>query len=765
MSSYLFNWMVAYFFVFLVPWWVMAQTNLSGLVINADNYEYNSKKKIAYLKGNVQVVFDGNHLVADQATVSIESKTIKAEGKVVLQNPQVYIGANRVDFQYEKKIGFFYDAFVHSGQAVFEGKVIEKIGENDYVAHDAYYSTCETCPPAWSFSGRKITAKMGGYAWITRPVLRIANFPVFILPGIVVPLKSERQSGFLVPSYNYSTDGGHAFSQSYFWAISQNKDLTLTARNYEKRGFKTLGEYRYVLSPTDKGTFTGAHIKDRAFSGRDDVDKVIDRWFVNYSHRFELPNDYVQRMNLSSVSDLRYPVDFPREIDANGDPSLENQVSLSKTTESQQASVEATVNINLLKTNPLASNEDSIHRLPEIHYNLTSTRILNTDLLGKMHFNYTNFQRSGLAYDDMETLTDGDGTPYLMVTKDRDGSFDPANGDLLRAGQRLDLEPSLSYPILVGESFEIVPEIVYRETQYRFQLDEDGRLDRYGNASARRYIKTEISAGSQFSRVFGKIEDNRSGQKFKHEFEPKISFVTIPWLEDPEHDFFGDYRGQSFSRSEEPISDDDLNGENGVQFDYNDRVFDTRLVNFSLSNKIVRKRWAGDDPDYRSLLIAKLDQSYDLNEASQEKVEKPQPWQPINGLLDVRFDQFDSYTKAIHYPYAQVTNLSSRVRSTNTSGGYAELFYSRFVRVNEDNSIESSTKTENVGMGLGFASRYINLSGSADYSTVTFDITSWRYTAVIKPPGDCWGFFFTGIHPLNGRPEFDFNLSFNFAGN
>lgn len=742
---------------------VFAQTNLSGLVINADDYEYNSKLKVAYLKGNVQVVFEGNHLVADKATVSIEKKNILAEGNVVLQNPQVYIGAQRIDFSYDTKTGVFYEAFVHSGQAVFEGKIIEKVGESDYIAHQAYYSTCETCPPAWSFSGRKITAQMGGYAWITRPVLRIADFPVLILPGIIVPLKSERQSGFLVPSYNYSTDGGHAFSQSYFWAISRNKDMTVTARNYEKRGFKTLGEYRYVLSGTDKGFFNGAHIKDRAFSGRDDVGKVIDRWYVNYHHRFDLPNDYVQRMNLSAVSDLRYPVDFPRELDANGDPALENSVSLTKTTESQHASAEATMNINLLKTNPLASNEDSVHRLPELNYSMTNTRVFDTPLLAKMHLNYTSFQRSGLAYDDMRPCGTPPNVDDLCVKDERDGSFNPADGDLIRTGQRFDFEPSLSLPILVGESFDIVPKVEYRETHYRFQLNDDGLLEGYENEAVRRYVKTEISAGSQFSRVFGEIAADKSGQKLKHEIEPRISFVSIPWIEDPDHNFFGDFRGQPYSQSEEPVSDEDLNGPNKVQFDYNDRVFDTKLVNFSLSNKLVRKRWAGDDPDYRSLVIAKFDQSYDLNEAQQSREDKPQPWLPINGLLDIRLDQFDSYTKAIHYPYAQVTNLSSRVRSTNNSGGFAEVIYSRFIRVKEDNSIDAATKTENVGLGLGFASKYLNLSGSADYSTVTFDVTSWRYAAIIKPPGDCWGFYFTGIHPLNGRPEFDFNLSFNFG--
>lgn len=746
-----------------------AQTSLSGLIINADDYEYNSRKKIATLKGNVQVVFEGNHLRADEASIDIEKKFIKASGSVILQNPRVYVGAERIEFNYDSKTGTFFNSFVKSGQAVFEGEVIEKTGENEYVAQKASYSTCETCPGAWSFSGRKITAELGGYAWITRPVLRIANVPVIILPGIVIPLKSKRQSGFLVPSYSWSDQGGHAITQQYFWAIDRNKDTTLGLKNYEKRGLKTLGEYRYVLTDTDNGNLNAAHLRDRAFSGEDDVDGRIDRWFVNYNHRLELPGNLIQRVNLSAVSDLRYPIDFPKELDANGDPSLKNQVSLTKLGESQMASIEATYNINLLKKNPLASNEDSIHRLPEVNYHLTSKRLFNTDLTSKLHLNYVNFTRPGLAYDDMEQcpLLPSQTVNNSKCVKDvRDGKFDPSGqfGDIIRTGQRLDIRPTVTYPMLLGNALEVVPSVKYRETQYYFNLGSDTTAENYSNSASRRYLETDISAAVQFSRVFGQIDEtSHKGQKYKHEFEPKISYTNIPWFQEPDHGFFGDFRNQPFSRSLEPIANEDLDGSNGVQFDYNDRVFDTRLVNLSLSNKIVRKRWAGDNPDYRSLLVAKLWQSYDLNEAKSD--DRPQPWLPINGLLNMNLDHFDSYTIAQHYPYAKITNWSSRMRFTDSRGGFFELLYSFFVRVDDRNEIEDGTKTETTGTNLGFTSKYLNLSGGLDYSNVTDEISQWRAAAVIKPPGDCVAFYLTGLLPVNGQLEYSFDVRFNFGEN
>ena len=83
-----------------------------------------------------------------------------------------------------------------------------------------------------SFTGSKIESELGGYSKLSRPVLRVGGIPVIILPGILVPLKSARQSGLLVPSLEYSGSGGVALSQSFFWAISPSEDLTVSAKHY-----------------------------------------------------------------------------------------------------------------------------------------------------------------------------------------------------------------------------------------------------------------------------------------------------------------------------------------------------------------------------------------------------------------------------------------------------------------------------------------------------------------------------------------------------
>lgn len=235
-----------------------AQSVTDGVLINADSMDRDMVKGLVRLTGKVQLVFQGQHLACDRAEINQKTQTVTAEGHVILNNERVHVEGNRIVFNYKQNTGFVYDGFVQSGQVVFQGDLIEKVGETHYIANNAEYTACDTCPPGWSFSGKVIDAEIGGYARIKRPIFKIGGFPVLILPGLIVPLKSARQSGFLVPSMIISGKGGLAPGESYFWAIDRSSDLTATVRMYELRGLKLHEDYRYVLSETSRGELQSA---------------------------------------------------------------------------------------------------------------------------------------------------------------------------------------------------------------------------------------------------------------------------------------------------------------------------------------------------------------------------------------------------------------------------------------------------------------------------------------------------------------------------
>lgn len=740
-----------------------AKKATSGILANADRMSRDSVKQIVELEGNVQVVFKGQILTADQATVFLETKEVEAIGNVVLKDLDLYAEGDRLHFNYETNLGTLYNGFVQSEQVVFEGKIIEKVGPQNYIASGAQYTACVTCPPAWSFSGSKIDAEFGGYAHISKPVLRLAGVPVLILPHLVVPLKSERQSGFLVPSWYYSSTGGFAISSSFFWAISKSKDLTITAKNYAKRGLKGLSEYRYVLTPESRGYLRAATIKDKAFQKNLD-DSSIDRWFVDYRHYYLLPENIVNRVQLQTSSDLRYPRDFPDEMAGHGSPALENRVSLSRNTENHHMSAEAGLYINLLKEDPLANNEDAVHRLPDIKYSLVEQSIGDSSLLFKTDVNYVHFTRDGFSYDNINKSDLGDTCPPHVtscIRPDRTGEFNPEK-DLIRTGRRLDIRPSLSYPVDIGPVLRVMPSVSYRETQYQFMIsDPIASNENYSNSAALRYLETNISAKTQVSRVFGD-QSSHQGRRYKHEIEPEITYSTIPWTRRPEHAFFGTSRSIEHSRRFEPISDDEAFGRSRLQFDYNDRLFDKRLLDLGITNRLVRRRWRGGQPDYNNIVTFRVSQSYDFDEAKAPI--RPQPWSAINALLDIRLDNFETNTQAVYYPYAQVTNTFARARIMNDRGHYFQLSHNRSFLITEENQVDYASRTENTGAAIGYRNDFININGHLDYSNVTHQLTSWMYTTTITPPGNCWSFFVMHQQIIGGDRQISFNIDFKFDG-
>ncbi|MCB0356142.1 MAG: LPS-assembly protein LptD [Bdellovibrionales bacterium] len=763
------------------------QMQVGGISIAADNSEFDNENNTLTLIGNVQLIYNGYYLSSDKAVLNRESKEVVAESRVVLQTIDTYIEADKAEFNLDTQRGVFYKGFIQSGKVIFEGDIIKKIADKKYEATNASYTACNTCPPAWSFSGSLIKAELGGYADISLPVLKVANIPIFILPKILVPLKSERQSGVLVPSMKFGGSNGITIINRYFWAISRSEDLTLSAYKYETRGWKAHGHYRYILNENSQGDLKGAYLYDQAFKNcvqdcknvnPDDVlEQKVDRGFVGYSHYYLLPHNIVQRAAVYWISDLRYIRDFSDELDGlHGRSAIENRLSVTKNSEMQHLSGELAFYTNLLKENAFAGNEESVHRLPDIKYSLIERRVGNSNLLFRMDIDYTNFNRNNFSYDDICSDDSGLNLPCADLVADddpnairtrfnsqRDGKFDPGI-DLIRTGQRLDISPQISYPIPIGNVLNIMPSIKFRETQYRF----NSLSDDVSQTAARRYVETNVSMRTLLSQLYGDV-NNPNANSYKHEIEPEILFSQRPWVRRPEHIFFGDYNSQPYSRSTEKLSDVDLFGNdnnlyglNKVQFDYEDRLFNKKLLTFKLTNNFIRKIWQEGTPSYRSIVNFAILQSYDFDQLERDN---PKPWSNVDLLFRVNLDNLVIYSTASYYPYANATNNSTRIRLITEDSSFLETAYTQTFTVDDDNTYRFAERSETITGSAGFNFKYLILKGTLNYNSVSRELQSWKYESIIKPPGECWNLEFSQWGTIGTeKPEYEINFNFDFSG-
>ena len=730
------------------------------------------------LTGGVQIIYNGQYVSCDSAIVNEKTQEMSLQGNVVFSSTQAYMEGDSAVVNYKTNTGTFINAFVKSGQVIFEGKVVRKTGEKNYEAENGSFTACDTCPPAWTFSGTKLNAELGGYATIKNSILHIANFPVFWLPYLVVPLKSERQSGFLVPQFEF-TSKNFAVGIPYFWAIDRSQDAMFTVKSYTQRGFKGLANYRYMLDDKSEGELNFGFIRDQTFVNDYqaigiDVGQKQNRFFLTYDQKYDLPYGFYQKTKLAAASDLRYPRDFPLEMAGQGDPALENRVSLTRNTEATHASVDVDYYINQLKTDPTSSNSDAVHRWPELKYSVRDTPIGDTGLLYKLDIDYVNFARDGLAFDDMNqsTIPNSDGsfsrTPDSLGAghgpnqTGRPGVFDP-DVDLIRTGQRLDFRPEISMPFHAGKYIDILPSVQFRHTHYSFNISpgDDGNSTNFDPTPYRQYIRGEVSARTRFYRVFGGDSDDsanansilgaqpppverlpadenskgalaaptnwsdqesavepslitrvRPPTKYRHEFMPEVLFTGVPYFEQSGNSFFSRSSQTPAFLTDEAIVDTDLNSPRGLQFDYADRIINRNTVSLVLTNRLVKKSFDTDTPTYRQIASWKLGQTYDLDEA--KKTAGPAyPWSNIYSVLDVRFKNIEANSDIRYFPYHRVANSTSRVRLMS-GPAYFETSFAQTFQITDDIDKAGQNRTDDIGFAAGFVKRYLIFSGIID---------------------------------------------------
>ncbi len=772
---------------------------VQGILMNADSSDRDLDKETIELNGNVQVIFKEQHLKADFVRIYLRSKIIEARGRVFMSTPEATYGGDRLKFDYESNTGIIYDGYVQSNQILIEGKVLQKIGPAEFIATDARYTSCKNCPETWSFSGTTLRAELGGYAYIKNSVMKVTFVPIFWLPYLILPLKSDRQTGLLTPEGEYIQDSGIAISDSYFWAINRSSDATFTLKNYELRGPKELVNYRYYLSERSSGEFDAGTIQDKVFATNEDVNlyrsrqdrgSLTDRWFIKYQHYYDLPEGFTNRIQVNTTSDLKYPRDFTNESLNPNDPALENRVSVTHSSDKIYWGVDSSYYVNMLQSDPMSTSNDSVHRMPEVRISQRSESLWGKKLFYNLDFVSTQFSRSGFGWDEMDRAYNPDVTDKSRLLlhggtakecaeesweKNRDcsplrtGRYDSAK-DIIRAGQRVDGQGSLFYPLKSGP-FDFLPQISYRETRYSFPVGED-------RTNTRQYLKTQISTRTTFSGFFGghELKEKGHGTYYKHQFQPEVTFTTIPWIYHPAHPFFGNYSSADIPfYSQENITDSDINGPYGIQFDYSDRLYDRKIITFGFTNKIIQKKVEKPigsakllDPAYNQFLTWRISQSYDFFQA-ESRNKMAQAYSDISSELRLNLEHFTFYQLSRYYPYQSATNSSTNVTLSNDASEFITLGYNSGFTIEPGKRVDYSTRSEEISV---FAKKsFIPLDALAK---VTYDLNpyastsrvfkSYGYGVQINLPGDCWKFTFMQYQNPIGLIGYKVNFAFSWDG-
>lgn len=403
--------------------------------ITADQLEYDQQKNIYTANGHAMVTQGELRLTAESVVLENTTGLLTAEDQVELFDGENLVKGERLEFNLNTSQGVIYKGRIDikKDNSHIEGERMERLTEEEYLIDDGSWTTCDSCPssaPAWRFRAKKLKLRLDHYGVAKGAALYIKDVPMIYLPYLVFPVKTTRQSGFLLPRIGYgSKEEGFKYLQPFYWAIGYSQDATISLDYRSAKGVGGILEYRYIFSRDSQGKLDTLYFHDR------DLQKE------NIDLRYHHTQQFTERL------DLKATVNYLSSKDVRSDLS-------SITAERTQSSVESNLFVHhradlhslsfltRYSQNLVGSNDLTLQRIPEVNYVLAEFPMGNSHILFGGNFNAVNFWRE----DELENSTD----PFAAQ---------------LRA-LRVDLFPKVWWPLNLGGLATFTPQAGFRETYY-----------------------------------------------------------------------------------------------------------------------------------------------------------------------------------------------------------------------------------------------------------------------------------------------------------
>ncbi len=468
--------------------------------IRADKLTYDAANHIYAAEGHVEIRQGDRRISADEVQVNEQTKVAWAKGNVVLVLDEDIFTGQEGQFNLATRCGEMHEArlFLKRNHFHVESPLMRKTGDNTYYAEVAKVTTCDADRPVWSFAARKLSVVLEGYATTRDSALHLAGVPVLYLPWAVLPVATERQSGFLLPAYGQHKVGGTVVELPFYWAINNFSDVTFFQTYLTNRGYMQGGEYRRRGYGDAALNIRGFYLSDHEFQNV----STPHRYWVAGMVNQPVGDDWNLRGTLDRVSDAAYLQNFNFGYMGLNRYSRELVQELGRDLEQEE--VQTRVSTLLMSRNFSWANLTTYSRYyerlvpgdPRLFNRLPGMSLLSVPLrLGSL--------------------------PLFMGV---DASYNYFYQDHGMDGDRLDLHPRLSLQgqPLPGLAFD--SRVGYRETLFRVDhAVSTGPPDGY---VSRQLFDTRVGLSSSWARDYGR--DPEVSQFFRHVVRPEVEYWNIP---------------------------------------------------------------------------------------------------------------------------------------------------------------------------------------------------------------------------------------------
>ncbi|MCX7345907.1 MAG: LPS assembly protein LptD [Alphaproteobacteria bacterium] len=344
----------------------------------ADRLTYDANAKIATATGTVHITYGPYTLTATNVVYDMARNRFKANGSVVLREPNGNIvEADMADLDDKFKEGFAnHVKALLTNDVTITSRYARRYENGITVFEQATYTACKTCvteggTPVWQIVARETTHDEATRTLYYRDAkLEIGGVPVAYTPYFSYPDPSvKRRSGFLIPGLHYGNDYGFGISTPYFWALAPNADLTIAPRFMTEQGVLGDVEWRHRLA---NGMYSvrGYGLYELDPDRTEDVDS---RWrgAVQSDGRFDINRNWSWGWDATAVSDREFFDDY----DINTDNMITSSFYVTGLDDRNYASAQALHYRTLLK-------EESQDQLPVALPYVTANYIFDQTVFG-----------------------------------------------------------------------------------------------------------------------------------------------------------------------------------------------------------------------------------------------------------------------------------------------------------------------------------------------------------------------------------------------
>ena len=373
------------------------------------------------------------------------------------------------------------------------GSWADVYNKNQMSLTDVTYSGCPCPQPSWYIETEKLDLDFLENEGVARNgVLYFKDVPILASPYLSFPLKKERKSGFLLPTFGATSKTGVDYTQPYYFNIAPNMDMTAQLRAMSKRGLQLGDEFRY-MGERYSGMMAGTYLNK-------DIQTGTDRWMFTANHFQSLGNGFFAGYNVSGVSDDNYFNDFATiAVNQSTTTYLPRMAGAGWANEFWQTSAQVQTYQTLRP--PGTAVAPIYNKVPELMAN------------------GARFDLAGFDIQSQNTIT--------RFEMPLDNRFAYGPGGSLRYkpdGSRAASYSSISYPI-VRPGWYITPKVALSAMQYQTDWYGLESWYGYGQPSNSRVLPImSVDSGMTFDR-----ETTFFGKPATQTLEPRAYYLKVPY--------------------------------------------------------------------------------------------------------------------------------------------------------------------------------------------------------------------------------------------